>query len=70
MNIGTQCCGLAILFFVLFFYIRQRKLGLKNEKTYLILLFITMASVIFDILSVIVIYNKDNLPIEIGRAHV
>ena len=63
MNIEAQCCGLAILFFVLFFYVRQRKLGLKNEKTYLILLFITIISVIFDILSVIVIYNKDNLPI-------
>ncbi len=63
MNIETQCCGLAILFFVLFFYVRQRKLGLKNEKTYLILLFIIIASVVFDILSVVLIYNKDNLPI-------
>lgn len=63
MDIGTQCCGLIILFFVLFFYIRQRRLGLKNEKTYLRLLFITIISVIFDILSVVVIWNKDHLSI-------
>jgi len=63
MNIEIQCCGLAVLFFVTFFYVKQRKLGLNNEKTYLVLLLVTIASVILDVLSVIAIYYMDKISI-------
>lgn len=61
MNIQAQCCGLAILFCLHYFYSRQRKIGLKSENIFNIFLWLTTFGVIFDILSVLVI-NAGNVP--------
>lgn len=61
MNIQAQCCGLAILFYLHFFYSHQRKIGLKSESIFNIFLWLTTFGVIFDILSIFAIHSE-NIP--------
>lgn len=55
MNIEAQCCGLVILICLRYFYSRQRKIGLKSEMIFSSFLYITIAGLIFDILSIVVL---------------
>lgn len=57
MNIQTQCCGLALMVLMLFFYMSRRRLKLRMESTFLHVFYISMACVILDILSVVSIIN-------------
>lgn len=59
MNIQMQCCGLIIMLFLLYFFLRQKTVGLYTEKMFLMVLGVTILCVCLDILSVIVIVNHD-----------
>lgn len=61
MNIQAQCCGLAILFCIHYFYLHQRKIGLKSETIFNIFLWVTTFGIVFDILSILVI-RAGNVP--------
>lgn len=62
MHIQVQCCGIVLMMVLLFFYLRQKRVSLKTEKTFLWTFCITFACIVFDILSIIVIGWKDRLP--------
>lgn len=61
MNIKIQCCGLAILFVVLYFYIYHRRVKLKTETAFFRFLLSGMACVCLDILSIYAICNADSV---------
>lgn len=62
MHIQVQCCGIALMVVLLIFYLRQRRVSLKTERAFLRAFCVTMACIVFDILSIIVIAHKDELP--------
>lgn len=55
MNIQVQCCGIAILILIWYFYLRQKPLGLASEKLFLITLGVNSFCLIMDITSVVAI---------------
>lgn len=55
MNIQVQCCGIAILTLIWYFYLRQKPLGLASEKLFLITLGVNSFCLIMDIVSVVAI---------------
>ncbi|MCQ2525196.1 MAG: EAL domain-containing protein [Lachnospiraceae bacterium] len=59
MNIYTQCCGLVILFILLVFDIKHKKVGLFSETVYLNTILINALSVIIGLLSVVALNNQD-----------
>jgi len=59
MNIYTQCCGLLILFVLLVFDIKHKKVGLFSETVYLNTILINAFSVIIGLLSVVALNNQD-----------
>ena len=62
MNIHIQCCGLVVLLFLLFFYVRQKRVGLFSERYYIKVLLISLGSLVLDILSVVAIAYEEHLP--------
>lgn len=62
MNIQVQCCGLAILFLLWMFYLRQKPLGLYSVKMFLTTMGITTFCVSMDILSIVAIRHMDQIP--------
>lgn len=62
MNIEVQCCGLVLLVLLLFFYMRQRTVGLYTEKIFSRIWLVTFISVALDIFSVIMITNRNFFP--------
>lgn len=63
MNIQLQVGGLLILFLLKYFYSRQEIMGLYTEKLFRRALHITIICLILDILSVILIVNRDSIPL-------
>jgi EAL domain-containing protein (putative c-di-GMP-specific phosphodiesterase class I) len=61
MNIQMQISGLAIMSLLLFFFLRQKRVGLYSEHIFLQTLVVTMISVVLDMCSVIAIHNMDIL---------
>ncbi|MCQ2493240.1 MAG: EAL domain-containing protein [Lachnospiraceae bacterium] len=59
MNIYTQCCGLIVLFILLVFDLKHKKVGLFSETVYLNIIFINVFSVIMGLLSVVALGNPD-----------
>lgn len=55
MNILAQSCGLMVLAVIMFIYVRQKKLGLKTEKTFFTAMCTAITCLIFDILSLVAI---------------
>lgn len=49
MDIQIQCCGLAIMICLLFFYFRQKKVGLYTESIFLISLLVSIICIVLDI---------------------
>lgn len=64
MNIQTQCCGMIVLLVLYLFYRRQEKLNLNTEKAYKRAFYITVLSIIMDILSIVAIVYMDMLPLH------
>lgn len=63
MNIHMQLCGLIIMLFLLYFFLRHRLLNLITEKIFLISLSVSIVSSIFDMASVIALSKMDFLPL-------
>lgn len=63
MPIQVQCCGLAVMFVLLFFYNRQKQVNLSTGKAYWRMFCMVFISLGLDILSCIAIVNMDNLPL-------
>ena len=62
MNIQVQCCGLVMMGFLLYFDLRHKKVGLFTENIFTKILLITMVCVTMDILSVVAITYREQLP--------
>ena len=67
MNIQFQICGLFILFLLLLFYKSNKTLQLYKEKIFYLVLCIIITSLTLDILSLVVIYYRQVLPISFVR---
>ena len=52
MNIATQLCGLSIIGVLVFFYFTQRKVDFKNSRIFAAALFLDMACLLLDIISI------------------
>ena len=63
MNIQMQTGGVFILLLLLYFYKRQHTIGLYTGRLFLRALYITIACLILDILSIVLIVNQAQLPI-------
>lgn len=62
MNIDIQCCGVALLIMLLVIYSRQRRLELVSGKIFRAAYFITFFCLCMDILSVVLIVHRSQLP--------
>ena len=63
MNIQFQLCGLRILILLIIFYNSHKTLHLYKERVFYAVLCIITASLSGDILSLVVIYFREILPI-------
>lgn len=62
MNIQVQCCGLVMMGLLLYFYLRQKTVGLYTEKIFLRTLLASIANVSLDILSIVAITYRNSIP--------
>ncbi len=62
MSILTQCCGLALLTAILYFYSFRRKILIKTGQNYLQLVIVTVVCTLFDMLSIFCINHESQLP--------
>ncbi|MCM1387131.1 MAG: EAL domain-containing protein [Bacillus sp. (in: Bacteria)] len=62
MNIEVQCCGIAILLLLWIFYLKNKPLGLDSVKLFLITMGITSFCVIMDIVSIVAITYREQIP--------
>lgn len=53
MNIEAHCCGLIILICLLYFYFRQKRIGLKTEKIFAAFLCVSTSCIVLGIVSVV-----------------
>lgn len=63
MNIKVQCCGIVLMFVILYFYGRQKKIRLNTEKAFLGMFCTILASLFMDILSLVALTHMDQLPV-------
>lgn len=52
MNIKTQCCGLAILLVILYFYFYHKKVNMRTERAFFGFLMTVFSTVCLDIISI------------------
>lgn len=62
MNIQVQCCGIAVLFLLWMFYLKQKPLGLYSVKLFLLTMGMTSFCVTMDILSIVAIHHMEQIP--------
>lgn len=62
MNILAQCCGIVIMGIILFFFLTQKKLKLHTTHAFIAIWTIVFCALMFDILSIIAIQNRQYLP--------
>lgn len=62
MPIQVQCCGLLMMLILLYFYKSQRTIKLNTEKAFWNSFCMTIISIVFDILSCVVISSREYLP--------
>lgn len=63
MNIQMQVGGLLISLLLLYFYSRHEIVGLYTEKLFRRALYVTVICLILDILSIVLIVNRDHFPL-------
>ena len=63
MNIQVQVCGLVIMLLLYFFYRSSNTLKLYTEKIFHQSMCVSIVCLCLDILSIVVIHNKDILPL-------
>lgn len=61
MNIKIQCCGLAILLIISFFFRQKKRLRIYTERLFVSIFRITLVNILLDILSLVVIACADRL---------
>lgn len=62
MNIQVQCCGLVMMGLLLYFYLRQKTVGLYTEKIFLRTLVVMITCVVLDVLSIVAITYRSFIP--------
>ncbi len=62
MNLTTQMCGIVILSTLIIFFLLQKKIYLGAEKRFFAMLILMLCTHIFDILSLVAIYNSASIP--------
>lgn len=62
MPIHTQCCGLFLMFLLLYFYKSQKTIKLQGERAFWNAFIMTFVCIACDILSCIVIVYRESLP--------
>lgn len=62
MSIQIQCCGVVLMVVLLYFYMRQKRISLNTERAFLRAFFVTFASILFDIFSIIALRHREILP--------
>lgn len=62
MNIIAQCCGIALMLVILYFYQRQKKIRLKTGDAFCRALCVTLLCVMLDIVSIVAIDKMEQLP--------
>lgn len=65
MNIQMQLAGFGVLLFLLCFYIRRKTVGLYTEVFFKWTMVITLINVTLDVLSIIIIANRNQVPNEL-----
>ena len=65
MNIYTQCCGVVLLVIMRYFYDKSRKIKVNTGRAFEILSSSVFFSLCLDIVSVILIYYMDRIPLWI-----
>lgn len=68
MNIQMQMGGVCILILLLYFYKRQGTLGLYLGRIFLRTVYITLACLVLDILSIVLIVWQDAVPLWLVKA--
>lgn len=63
MNIHSQMCGLILMTVLVVFYVRKKALNLNTHIVYNYLLGVTISCIVLDILSIVVIYYREALPL-------
>lgn len=61
MHIQIQCCGIVLMLVLFYFYIRQKRISLYTEWAFLNVFWVSFASMVLDILSIIVIQYRHAL---------
>lgn len=59
MTIRVQCCAVAIMLILLYFYKSQKKVNLRTERAYFRMFCVVFASIVLDIISCLVITNME-----------
>lgn len=62
MSIRVQCCALMVMLVLLYFYRRQKKVGLRTGQAFWRMFCVAFVSISFDIISCVAITNMENLP--------
>lgn len=62
MNILAQCCGVVLLIVILYFHSSQKKIHLHTERAFMGIWGLTFASLVLDILSMVLITYSDAMP--------
>ena len=62
MNISIQCCSIILLLWIIYMYMRSRRLPLNSNKVFQNSLYITLISLLLDVASTSGIVYSDRLP--------
>ncbi len=68
MNIQLQMAGIGVLAFLLYFYVRRKTVGLYTEIFFKRIMIVTLVDVIMDVLSIVAITYKENIPLTLCKA--
>lgn len=62
MNIKVQCSGLAVLLVIIFFYLKSKRIGIRTQKMFQLMLVSAVFCDTMDILSIFAIVNREYMP--------
>lgn len=62
MHTQNQFCSMAIMIILLYLFLRQKRVGLYTEKVFLRTLLVAMLCVSLDILSLVAIHYRADIP--------
>lgn len=68
MNILAQCCGVVLMIVILYFHSSQKRIHLHTERAFMGIWGITFASLLLDILSMVLITYRSAIPEIIVQA--